>query len=283
MTIYINGKYVQKEKAKISVFDRGLLYGDGLFESIRTYGGKPLMLDEHLDRLYEAAKTIYLQIGISKKALAQAVLKTIKINRFKESYIKVMVTRGVSRTHGLDIKNVKGKPTIIIIVDELKECPPTVYSKGWKAIITSIKREDTLANIKSLNYINNIEAKIEANKRKANEAFMLTADGYLSEGTTSNLFFVKGKTLYTPSLRTGILEGLTRGVVIKSAKKLKIKVVEGFFKKEKLYKADECFVTSSGPGIIPIVKVDGRKIGRGKPGVMTIILMAAYKDEKTSL
>lgn len=272
MSVWFNGRLVPENKVRIDLFDRGFMYGDGIFESLRTYNGKPFMLDEHLKRLYKAAKLLSIKVP----NLSTAVLKTLKSNNFKESYIKMILTRGVAASHGLDTKNVISKPTIAIIVKEQKDRPLRPYT----AIITRVRRGDTLANAKTLNYANNVLAKIEAVRKGADEAIMLTREGYLAEGTVSNIFFVKGGVLYTPSLKTGILEGITRGIVIKLARKLKIKVMEDLSKKERLYAADECFITFSGRGIVPILKIDKRLVGNGKPGKITKRLIEAY-DKKT--
>jgi branched-chain amino acid aminotransferase len=273
MFVWFNGRLAPRNKVKIDMFDRGFMYGDGVFESLRTYNGKPFMLDEHLKRLYKAAKLI----SIEAPDLKNAVLRTLKANGFRQSYVKMIVTRGIASGHGLDVSNVLTKPTILIIVDKLKDYPADTYMKGWRAVTTDIRRGDTLANTKTLNYANNVMAKLEASRHKANEAIMLTSNGFLAEGTVSNLFFVKRGTLYTPSLKTGILEGITRKIVIRSAGRSGIKVIEGFFRKQKLYSADECFITFSGGGIVPIVSVDGKKIGSGKPGKITRRLMDAYE------
>jgi len=276
MFVWFNGKLMPAKKVRIDYLDRGFMYGDGVFESLRTYNGKPFMLDEHLKRLNKAAKLMHIKVV----DLKGPVLKTLKANDLKESYIKIMITRGVASGHGLDIKNVRSKPTILIVVDKMKEYPAVTYSKGWAAVITNIKRGDTLSNVKTLNYANNVLAKLDAADRKANEAIMLTHEGYLAEGTVSNLFFVKDGKLYTPSLKAGILNGITRALVIESAKKLKLNVIEGLFEKAELYHADECFIIFSGAGIVPIVKVDGKKISGGKPGNITGRLIYAY-EEKT--
>ncbi|MFH1710575.1 MAG: aminotransferase class IV [bacterium] len=273
MSAWFNGKLMPKNNVRIDPLDRGFMYGDGVFESLRTYNGRPFMLDEHLKRLYKATKLLH----IKALDLKSAVLRTLKADGHKESYIKIMITRGVAAGHGLDPKNVISKPTILITADKLKGYPPATYLKGWSAIITDIKRGDTLANTKTLNYANNILAKFEASERNASEAIMLTCDGFLAEGTVSNLFFVKHGILYTPSLKSGILNGITRALAIKLAKKSKIEVIEGYFGKEKLYSADECFITFSGGGIVPIVKVDNKKIGNGRPGMVTGRLMEAYE------
>jgi branched-chain amino acid aminotransferase len=271
--VWFNGKLVPREKVKIDMLDRGFMYGDGVFESLRTYNGKPFMLDEHLKRLYKAAK----RVSIKAPPLKNAVLRTIKANGFDQSYIKIIVTRGVAGGHGLDIRNVLTEPKVIVIVDKLKDPPADIYMKGWRAIITDIRRGDSLANIKTLNYANNILAKLEASRKKANEAIMLTHKGFLAEGTVSNLFFVKRGKLYTPSIKTGILKGITRDIVIGIAKRSHIKVLEGFYKEQELYSAEESFITSSGSGLVPIVSVNGRKIGNGKPGKITRRLMEAYE------
>jgi len=260
----------------LSIQDRGFLYGDGVFESLRTYNGKPFLLDEHLKRLYKALKIIRIKPPLSTKQLKTKLLKELKDNKFKESYIKIIITRGEAKEHGLDPKKSGKKPTLIILVENLKE----KKLKPWKAIISSIiKPENPTSIIKSLCYLDNILAKMEATRSGANEAFLLDQNGYLAEGTISNIFIVKFDTIFTPSLNSPILAGVTRKLVIKLAKQSAFKVVEKDLNPKDLYTADECFVTFSSQGIVPIVKIWNKRIGKGKPGYVTEALIKHYDAE----
>jgi len=278
--ICINGKLLPVKDATISVLDRGLFYGDGIFESLRTYNGKPFQLEQHLKRLLQGAKTLSIRSLPSSTQLKTAVLKTLKANNFKKSYIKIIITRGLSKKRGLSLKNATGKPTIIIIVEEQKSYPKKMFSVGWKVIISQIIRPDVPSSrIKSLNYINNLLARREAEKAKANEAIMLDDRGYLAEGTISNVFIVKHGAIYTPSKTAPILPGLTRNLVIKLAKQSAFKVIEKNITPKELYTADECFITFSGPGIVPITRIWQKKIGSGRPGYVTTSLIELYQEE----
>lgn len=278
--VYVNGKIIFLKDAKVSILDRGLFYGDGVFESLRTYRGRPFQLEGHLKRLIKGAKTLRIRLPLTAKQIKLAVLRTLASNKFKESYIKIIITRGEAKGHGLDPAKITGKTTVIILVEEQKPYPKKMFSQGWKAIISTIIRPDVPTSlIKSLNYANNILAKIQAKKNGANEAFMLDERNYLVEGTASNIFVVKHGTIYTPPKEAAILLGLTRNLVIKLAKQSAFRIVEKALTPKELYTADECFITMSGPGIVPITKVWNKKIGSGKCGSTTASLINLYSAE----
>lgn len=278
--VYLNGKIVPLQDAKISILDRGLSYGDGVFESLRTYGGKPFQLEEHLKRLLRGLKTLRIRPPLTAAQLKLAVLRTVAANKFKESYIKVMATRGEAKRHGLDRSNAGGKASIIILVEELKPYPKAISTKGWKAIISGIVRPDVPSSrIKSLCYLNNVLAKMEAKKSGADEAFMLGERRNVLEGTVSNIFIVKHGAIYTPPKDAPILAGLTRNLIIKLAKQSAFSVIEKAISPKELYTADECFITLSGPGIVPITKIWNKKIGMGTCGSVTASLIKLYDAE----
>lgn len=282
--LYLNGKITSLSEANISILDRGLLYGDGVFESLRTFNRKPFQLEEHIKRLLRAAKSIRIRSLPSARQLKLAVLKTLATNKFKESYIKIIITRGEVKGHGLSPKNVAGKPTVIVLVQPQKTYPKKIFSDGWKAIISNIVRPDLpTSKIKSLCYLDNILARIEAQKAGANEAFMLDERGNVVEGTISNIFLVKHGTIYTPSSDAPILLGLTRKLVKKLAKQAAFKVVEKAITPKELYTADECFITFSGAGIVPITRIWKKKIGSGKCGFTTASLINLYNAETKKL
>ncbi len=282
--IYLNGKILPLEEAKISVLDRGLLYGDGVFESLRTYRGKPFQLEGHIKRLLKGLKALKIRAPLSASQLKLAVLKTIAANKFKESYIKIIITRGTSKGHGLDPKNAAGKATVIILVEQQKIYPQNIYTNGWKAIISSIVRPDVpTSHLKSLCYVNNMLAKVEAKKLGADEAFLLDEKGHLAEGSISNIFIVKYGTIYTPSADSPILVGLSRNLAIKLAKQAAFKIIEKTITPKEIYTADECFITFSGAGIVPITKVWNKKIGCGKCGSITSMLIRFYQAETLKL
>lgn len=280
MKIYLNGELVTKENAKISVFDHGLLYGDGVFEGIRAYNGKIFRLAEHLDRLLNSARAINLEIPLSKKELEKATVITLKANNLKDAYIRMIVTRGPGDL-GLDPNNCK-KPTVCIITDKIALYPKELYVNGLELITVSTKRNIPQALnpcIKSLNYLNNILAKIEAVRAGVPEAIMLNSQGFVAECTGDNIFILKENTLITPPSWVGALEGITRSAVIELAKnKLKLNVKEDIFTTYHIYTSDECFLTGTAAEVISVVKVDGRKIGEGKPGKITLKLMKEFKD-----
>lgn len=278
MKVYLNGKLVEKEEAKISIFDHGLLYGDGVFEGIRAYAGKVFCLDEHLDRLYNSARAIMLNIPLTKEELKNAVLTILRENKLSDAYIRLVVTRGPGDL-GLDPKKCS-QPGIFIIADKIVLYPEEYYTQGLEVVTVATKRNPPEAlnpAIKSLNYLNNILAKIEAGLRGSPEAIMLNKDGFVAECTGDNIFIAKNNTLFTPPTHIGILEGITRNLVMKLAReKLRIVVKEDVFTQYELYTAEECFLTGTAAEIVPVVKIDGRIIGEGKPGKNTLKLMEEF-------
>ena len=279
MKVYIDGKFQSKEKAKISVFDHGLLYGDGVFEGIRIYNGRIFKLDEHIDRLCESAVTISLNIGISRSKLVQATIKTARVNNIKNGYIRLVVTRGIG-TLGLNPYLCRN-PQIIIIADKIKLYEPELYLKGLRIITSATRRNHNEAvspRVKSLNYLNNILAKIEAINAGCKEALMLNNEGCVAEASGDNIFIVKNKTLYTPGKNMSILEGITRGEIIGLARKKGLEVIETALTRHDLYNADECFLTGTAAEVIPVIEIDRRKIARGIPGRITKSLMKAFRE-----
>jgi len=277
MKIYIDGKYYDEASAKISVFDHGLLYGDGIFEGIRAYNGRVFKLKEHIDRLFYSAKAILLNIPISHAEMTKAVVDTCRENNLRDGYVRLVVTRGVG---GLGLNPNKCKaPSVIIIADKIQLYPEEYYQKGLEIItVPTVRNLHSALNpaIKSLNYLNNILAKIEANNSGCEEAIMLNSEGYVAECTGDNIFLVKGNQLLTPPLSAGALYGITRGVVIELAAKQGMQVLEPNLTRYDVFNADECFLTGTGAELIPVIKVDGRVIGEGKPGPRTKQLVTEY-------
>ncbi len=268
--IYINGELYAKEDAKISVYDHGLLYGDGVFEGIRSYGGKVFRMEAHLDRLWNSAKAILLTIPMTKPEMAKAIEDTLAANGIRDGYIRVVVTRGAGSL-GLDPNHCEN-PQVIIITDYIALYPEELYRKGLEIVTVSVARNHPAAlspRIKSLNYLNNILAKIEGQKAGCVEALMLNHKGELAECTGDNIFLVRGGALLTPSLESGVLEGITRDAVIEIACAAGIAVREIPLTKHDVYVADECFLTGTAAEVIPVVKVDNRPIGCGTPGPIT--------------
>ncbi|HEY5913487.1 MAG TPA: branched-chain-amino-acid transaminase [Verrucomicrobiae bacterium] len=277
MKIYIDGKYYDERSAKISVFDHGLLYGDGIFEGIRAYGGRVFRLKEHIDRLFYSAKAILLEIPLSPKQMTAAVLETCRANKVRDGYIRLVVTRGVG-TLGLNPNRCKN-PSVIIIAGKIQLYPEDLYRKGMEIItVPTVRNLHSALNpaIKSLNYLNNILAKIEANNAGCEEAIMLNAEGFVSECTGDNVFIVKEGQLFTPPLSAGALYGITRRVVLELARQEGLPVSEPNLTRYDLFNADECFLTGSAAELVPVVKVDGRTIGTGKPGPVIRKLVAQY-------
>ena len=278
LQIYINGEFHDKENAKISVYDHGLLYGDGVFEGMRSYSGKVFRLEQHLDRLYESALAICLTIPISKEQMALDVNKTLQVNSFTNAYIRLVVTRG-SGSLGLD-PNRTSNPQVIIIADSISLYPEEYYQNGLKIITASTVRSHPAAlspRIKSLNYLNNIMAKIEGLQAGCVEALMLNHKGEVAECTGDNIFIVKNGTILTPPKDAGILEGITRNAILDLATELGIVAHEVTLTRHDLFVADECFLTGSAAEVIPVVSIDSRPIGQGKVGAVTTKLMAAFK------
>lgn len=287
MKVYIDGKFYDKKSAKISVFDHGLLYGDGVFEGIRAYNSRVFCLDEHLERLYESARSICLEIPLSFSALKEAVLKTLRLNKMKDAYIRLVVTRGEGDL-GLDPRKCP-KPTVIIITDKITLYPEDKYRNGLHIITVATKRnipEALSPRIKSLNYLNNILAKIEVNLAGVLEGLMLNKEGYVAEATGDNVFLVYEKkengknhiVMWTPPVHAGILEGITRKKVMELARKNGFTVEEKLFTLHDVYTAKECFLTGTAAELIPVVNVDGRNIGSGKPGSVTKTLLHDFRE-----
>ncbi len=280
MKIYINGKFYGKEDAKVSVFDHGLLYGDGIFEGIRAYNRCVFKLKEHVVRLFESAQTLMLKIPMTQAQMCQAVVDTLKANNLDDGYIRPIVTRGVGDL-GLDPRKCTGGPSVIIIADKIALYPEKFYKEGLSIITVPTVRnlpEALNPQIKSLNYLNNILAKIEAANLGYDEAIMLDNMGYVAECTGDNIFVVKGNHLYTPPQCMGTLRGITRDTVLEIAEKEKIDTHEHVITRHEVYNADECFLTGTAAEIIPVVKIDGRQIGSGQPGVMTRKLIGKFKE-----
>ena len=278
MKIYIDGKYCDEKNARISVFDHGLLYGDGIFEGIRAYNGRVFRLKEHIERLFCSAKAILLTVPLSAAELTEAIVESCRRNRIRDGYIRLVVTRGVGGL-GLNPNRCRA-PSVIIIADRIQLYPPEYYARGLDLItVPTVRNLHSALNpaIKSLNYLNNILAKIEANNAGCEEAIMLNSEGFVAECTGDNIFIVKGQELFTPPLSAGALYGITRGVVIDLAKEASLAVSEPNLTRYDLFNADECFLTGTGAEVIPVVKIDGRTIGTGKPGPITRGLVRRYK------
>ena len=279
MKIYLNGQLVGKEQAVVSVFDHGLLYGDGVFEGIRVYGGKVFLLKDHIDRLYESAKAIRLEIPISPAAMIQATKDTVAANGIGDGYVRLVVTRGAGSL-GLDIRRTSN-PQIIIIADTITLYPAEIYENGMSLITASTIRNHPAAlpaRIKSLNYLNNILAKIEGDDAGTVEALMLNHKGEVAECTADNIFILKNGVLKTPSPDAGILEGITRNAVLRLAREAGIPTQETTLIRHDLYVADEMFLTGTAAEVVPVVSLDGRKIGDGKPGPITSRLLKLFHE-----
>jgi len=276
--IYIDGEYYEKDQARISVFDHGLLYGDGVFEGIRIYGGRVFKLNEHILRLFASAKAILLDIPMSPSLMSETVLEAVRVNNKADGYIRVVVTRGRGDL-GIDPAKCP-KPTVIIIVDDITLYPAEMYERGI-AVVTAASRRLAIdgldPRIKSLNYLNNILAKIEAKQAGCLEAVLLNPQGYVSECTADNIFIIKGGVLYTPATIEGALDGITRETVLELAAGLSLPCKVCALSRYDLYNADECFLTGSGAELMPVVSVDGRRIGRGTPGDLTLKLLAGFR------
>ena len=278
MKIYINGRYYDERNARISVFDHGLLYGDGVFEGIRAYNGRVFRLKEHIDRLFYSAKAILLTIPMSRAAIVRAVVETCRANKIRNGYIRLVVTRGVG-TLGLNPNRCKN-PSVIIIADKIQLYPESFYARGMEIITVPTTRNLHSAlnpAIKSLNYLNNILAKIEAHNAGCEEAIMLNAEGFVAECTGDNVFIVKEGQLFTPPLSAGALYGITRRTVMEIAAEPGYKVSELNLTRYDLFNADECFLTGTGAEIVPVTKIDGRSIGQGRPGPVTRELEERYR------
>ena len=279
MKVFIDGKFYDEKNAKVSVFDHGLLYGDGIFEGIRAYNGRVFKLKEHIDRLFCSAKAILLEIPMSHQAMMKAVVDTCRRNKLREGYIRLVVTRGVG-TLGLNPNRCE-RPSVIIIAGKIKLYPQEMYDEGMAIVTVATTRNlHNAVNpaIKSLNYLNNILAKIEANNAGVEEAIMLNSEGYVAECTGDNIFIIRGRELLTPPLSAGALYGITRNVVMDLARQSGLEVAEPNLTRYDVYNADECFLTGTAAEVIPVVKVDGRVIGKGQPGPVTRQLLQRFHE-----
>ncbi|MBO8169647.1 MAG: branched-chain-amino-acid transaminase [Thermoanaerobacteraceae bacterium] len=279
LIIYLDGEFVPEEEAKVSVFDHGLLYGDGVFEGIRAYHGRVFKLKEHIDRLYESAQTLQLKIDLTPEEMTEVVLETLRRNDLHDAYIRLVVTRGKGDL-GLDPKKCP-QTTVFCIAASIQLYPEELYVKGLSVVTVPTRRNVAEAlnpRIKSLNYLNNIFAKMEANLTGSPEAIMLNNEGYVAEATGDNIFIVRNGELITPPPFVGILEGITRNTVMELARKRGIPVSEKLFTRHDMYIADEVFLTGTAAEVIPVVNVDGRTIADGKPGEMTKELIADFRE-----
>ncbi|MBU8905087.1 branched-chain-amino-acid transaminase [Desertibacillus haloalkaliphilus] len=276
--IYLSGELVKKEDAKISVYDHGFLYGDGVFEGIRVYDGNVYKLEEHLERLYNSAKSIMLEIPHTSEELTEIIVKTLKKNQLKDAYIRLVISRGVGNL-GLDPASCR-TPQVIVIAESLSLFPQELYENGLEIVTVPTRRNrpDVLSpKVKSLNYLNNILVKIEARLAGVSEALMLNNEGYVAEGSADNVFIIKGNQLLTPPGYLGALEGITRNAIIDIAKDLGYEVKEEPFTRHDVFVADEVFLTGTAAEVIAVVKVDGRQIGEGVPGPETKNLLKAFR------
>ncbi|MBU0571052.1 MAG: branched-chain-amino-acid transaminase [Candidatus Omnitrophica bacterium] len=279
LTIFLDGEFVDKEHAKVSVFDHGLLYGDGIFEGIRAYGRKVFRLDAHLDRLYAGLKKIRLSPPMAKEDLKKKILETLKRNDLDDAYIRVVVTRGVGDL-GLDPRKC-GKPTVFIIADKIALYPREFYTKGLPIVIAKTRRNHPSSmppEVKSLNYLNSIFGKMDAIDAGTDEAIMLTTDGYVAECTGDNIFIARNGKLSTPPYEIGSLDGITQNVVIQLAGEAGIKIKRDMLTPDDLYAADECFLTGTAAEVIPVISVNGTLIAGGIPGKITIAMMNAFSE-----
>lgn len=282
--VYISGEFVPQSEAKVSVFDHGFLYGDGIFEGLRVYSGNIFKCREHLIRLYESAKSIMLDIPMTIEEIEDAVVETVRINQLHDAYIRLVVSRGKGDL-GLDPFSCS-LAEVIIIVDQVRLFPPELYEKGLEIVTVPTRRNTPDAlnpKIKSLNYLNNVLVKIEARRAGVLEALMLNHEGYVCEGSGDNIFLVKNGRLLTPPGYLGALEGITRAMVIDLAKEKGYEVAEVPFTRHDVYVADECFLTGTAAEVIPVVSLDSRVIAQGTPGPITQEMIAGFRDAVTRL
>ena len=279
LVTYVNGTFVPKEEAKVSVYDHGYLYGDGIFEGIRAYDGRIFRLEQHLDRLFESARYLMLEIPLSRDELRAAILETVRRCGLRDAYIRPVISRGVGDL-GLDPRKCR-RATVVIIVDTIQLYPKEAYERGLRAITATTRkvRPDALSpQAKTLNYLNNIMARLEANQAGVEEAIMLTADGYVCECSADNLFIVRAGAVWTPPAFLGILKGITRGAIIELAAKIGVPLAEQVFTLHDVYTADECFLSGTGAELGPVVEVDARPIGTGRPGPLSARFLRAFRE-----
>jgi len=276
--IFVNGSFMNLTQARISVFDRGFLYGDGLFETMRAYRGEVFRLGDHLDRLFRSAKEIELSFSYTRKELRNIIKRILKINNFSEAYIRLTLSRGVSEP-GLISKS-KSSATLVIMGRKFKPLSPSEYRRGWRATIVKTRQNQAspLSRLKSLNFLNNILARKEAKAKRVDEGILLNTLGDVTEASTSNIFLVKRGILITPPEEAGLLPGITRGVILELATSLGLKAYQRKISLNELMGADEAFLTNSLIEVMPLIEIDGRQIGKGKPGPVTERIHKAYKN-----
>jgi len=276
---YVDGRFVPKDQATVSVYDHGFLYGDGVFEGIRVYHGRIFKLQEHVDRLFESAHTLQLKIPMTREAMAEAILETVRRSGLRDAYIRPVISRGRGDL-GIDPRKCP-VPTVVIIVDTIQLYPEAAYQNGLKLVTTSTRMRplDVLnPRIKTCNYLSNIMGRLEANLSGADEGLMLTAHGHVAECTADNIFVVRRGRVLTPPVHLGILQGVTRQTVLDLCHELHIPAAEQIMSLHDLYTADECFLTGTGAELGPVVQIDGRTIGTGKPGPITHRILKAFRE-----
>src|SRR5229473_2912063 len=277
--IYIDGKFYSEANAKVSVFDHGLLYGDGIFEGIRFYNGRVFRLEQHLERLWNSARSICLDIPMTRQEMTEALLETIRQNHLRDGYIRLVVTRGIGNL-GLNPEQCKN-PSVIIIAATIALYHEDFYRKGLSIVTVATRRSNPASlnpAVKSLNYLNNVMARIEANLARADEALMLNDAGNVAECTADNVFIIKRGQIFTPPITAGALRGITRAVVFDIAAELGLKISETDITRHDVFIADECFLTGTAAEIIPVIKADGRTIGTGKPGPITTRMIGRFRE-----
>ncbi len=276
--IFLNGSFVNLSRAKISVFDRGFLYGDGLFETMRAYSGEVFRLEDHLDRLFRSAKEIKLTFSHTRKELKNIIKRILKVNSLSEAYIRITLSRGISEP-GL-ISECKSPATLVIVAREFESPSPVEYRKGWRATLVETRQNQAspLSRLKSLNFLNNILARKEAEAKRVDEGILLNTLGDVTEASTSNVFLVNRGLIITPSEESGLLPGITRGVVLELAPNLGMEAFKRRVSLNDLMGAEEAFLTNSLIEIMPLVEIDGCQIGNGKPGAVTERIHKAYQD-----
>lgn len=282
MLVYLDGRFIPREQAMVSVFDHGFLYGDGIYETMRAYSGKIFLLDKHLLRLRRSAEAIGLLLPLGYEEMGEVLNESLRVNKLNDAYVRIQISRGPGEI-GLD-PALCPTPTMVVVAKPFHDYPTEQYENGASVAVVQTRRNHPLAlnpAIKSTNFLNNILAKIESLKKNAYEGIMLNWEGYVAEGTISNVFLVKKNVLSTPHVDTGILEGVTRGLVLYLAKKERIQTREALLRPKDLYEADECFITNTTIEVLPVVSVDGRMVGDGRPGPVTKALMQAYSGEVT--
>ncbi len=280
MLVYLDGHFVSKEQAVVSVFDHGFLYGDGIYETMRAYGGKFFLLDKHLARLKRSAKALSLRLPLPLEKIREALAKSLDVNRLGNAYVRLHISRGPGEI-GLD-PALCAAPTMVIMAKPFHDCPARLYERGVNVAIVKTRRNHPLAldpAIKGTNFLNNILAKIEAIKAGAYEGIMLNWEGYVAEGTVSNIFMVKKGTLYTPHTDTGILEGVTRAFILRLAKRKRIAIRETRVPLKSLLAADECFITNTSLEVMPVTAINRKPVRSGRPGPVTALLHQEYRKE----